>query len=193
MIKKLKIPLLFLLVLLILPLVSALTVTDTTFHSSVSNYTIYIDSITLDNVTVTNQTIEFYSLTSVGSNFINVNETYDARADFYGLGIGLIVRNINTSTDLFTSVAGSQDYNATFTPGQVLMIMIEEEEVCAIDSILPVSTIFLIIMMIMIFKFVLPSFNVKKLKFSLEHVVLILIGLIVLLMVSSSIVSLIMC
>lgn len=120
--KKLKISILPLLVLILLPSIYALTITNTTFHSSVSNYTIFVDSITLNNVTVTNLTIEFYNLTSVGSNFTNVNATYDARADFYGLEEGLTVRNINTSTDLFTSTTITQNYQAAFTPGEVLTI-----------------------------------------------------------------------
>ena len=112
------------LVLLLFPLVNALTITDTTYFSSVSNSTIFVDSITLDLVIVTNQSAEFYNLTSVGSNFTNTNATYNARADFYGLNVGLTIRNINTQQDLFTSASGSQNYNATFTPGQVIRTII---------------------------------------------------------------------
>ena len=71
---------------------------------------------------MTNETIEFHNLTSIGSNFTNTNATYNARADFYGLDIGLTIRNINITTDLFTSVSGSQNYNATFSSGQILRI-----------------------------------------------------------------------
>ena len=128
--KKLKIPILTLLVLILLPSIYALTVTNTTFHSSVSNYTIHVDSITLDNVTVTNTSITFYNLTSVGSNFTNTNSTYDAVASFVGLDVGLVVRNLNTSINLFTSTIGNQDYNATFTPGQMLRIIIDTSYQC---------------------------------------------------------------
>jgi len=121
--KKLKIPVLSLLVLILLPSVFALTITDTTFRSSVSNDTIFVDSITLDNVTVTNTTITFFNLTSVGSNFTNVNETFDATVRFVGLEINLSIRNVNTSTNLFSSTLGDQDFNATITPGQVLTII----------------------------------------------------------------------
>ncbi len=38
------------------------------------------------------------------------------------MDIGLTIRNINTSTDLFTSATGSQAFNATFTSGRVLRI-----------------------------------------------------------------------
>lgn len=122
--KKHPIPLLLLLVLLFLPFVHALTITDTTFQTSVSNFSIFVDSITLDNVTITNTTIQFFNLTSVGSNFTNVNDSFDATANFIGLEVNLTIRNVNTSTDLFTSSVGSQNFNATFTPGQVLRIIL---------------------------------------------------------------------
>lgn len=113
----------FLLILLVLPLVNAVVITNTTFFSNLSNYTIHVDNITLDQVTVTNLTIEFYNLSSIGSNFTNINTTYNARADFYGLDAGLTIRNINTSTDLFTSASGSQAYNATLISGHIIRIM----------------------------------------------------------------------
>lgn len=113
---------LFLLFLLVLPSVSALQINDTIFFSSDTNFTIFVDSITLDQVTVTNQTITFINLTSIGSNFTNINATFDARADFIGLTPGLVVRNVNTQTDLFQSKAANQNFNATFTPSQVLII-----------------------------------------------------------------------
>lgn len=121
---KKKLRILLLLSILILPtLASSLTITNTTFSTSVSNYTIYVDSITLDNVTVTSTTIEFYNLTSLGSNLTNINETYDSIASFYGLDIGLTLRNINTSTDLFTSASGGQDYDAALPQGHLLRVM----------------------------------------------------------------------
>ncbi len=130
--KKLKIPIFFFLALalFLLPSINALTINNTTFSTSISNYTIHVDLMELDEVNVTNYTISFYNVTSVGSNLTNINATYNARADFYGLDIGLTIRNINTSTDLFTSESGNQDYNATFTSGQVIRIMsdVTEEE-----------------------------------------------------------------
>ncbi len=110
------------LLLIIIPSVSALTITNTTFFASDNNFTILVDSIILDQVTVSNSSIEFFNLTSIGSNFTNTNATFDARADFLGLDIGLVVRNVNTATDLFTSTSGSQNFNATFTSGQVITI-----------------------------------------------------------------------
>ena len=77
----------------------------------------------LDQVTITNNSIELYNLTSVGSNFANTGVIYNAVISFFGLDTGLVVRNINTSTDLFISVLGNQDYNATFSPWQILRIM----------------------------------------------------------------------
>lgn len=121
---KKRLGIILLLCVLVLPsMVSALTVTNTTFYTSVSNYTVYVDSITLDNVTITNTTIEFYNLSSVGSNLTNINDTYNSRADFYGLDIGLTIRNINTTIDLFTATASSQDYNAALPIGNLLQIM----------------------------------------------------------------------
>jgi len=122
--KKLKIQIFFLLAfaLIIIPSASALTFNNTTFFSSESNSTIFVDSITLDNVTVTANFTEFFNLTSLGSNFTNTNVT-DAFAHFIGLNVGLVIRNINTSTDLFLSTLADQDFNATFTAGQLLRIV----------------------------------------------------------------------
>ena len=120
MLKK-KLPLL-LLILFILPSVSALTITDTTFFSSVSNSTIFIDTITLDEATVNNQTTQFFNLTSQDSKFFNTNATSTATAEFIGLQAGLLIHNINTSTDIFTSAIGNQNFNATFTAGQVIQV-----------------------------------------------------------------------
>ncbi len=109
--------------LLILPSVSAVTITNTTFFSSESNSTIFVDSITLDNATVTANVTQFINLTSVGSNFTNTNATSTAFADFIGLDINLTILNVNTSIELFTSTAGDQDFNASFIAGQVLRIL----------------------------------------------------------------------
>lgn len=111
------------LLLILIPLSSALTITDTTFFASSTNFTIFVDTITLDNVTITDTQIQFYNLTSTGSNFLNSNATFTAIAEFYGLSTGLTIRNVNTSTDLFTSASGDQNFNATFTSGQTIRIM----------------------------------------------------------------------
>jgi len=114
---------LILLILLILPLTSALTISDTTFFSSVSNFTIFVDGMTLDNVTVTNMSIQFIGLTSVTSNFTNTNTTFDAIASFFDLAVNLTVHNVNTSTDLFTASATNGNFNATIIPGNVITIL----------------------------------------------------------------------
>ncbi len=83
----------------------------------------------LDQVIVTNETIEIYNLTSIGTNFTNINNTYDAVINFLGLKVDLTLRNINTSSDVFTSIIGSQDYNATLTPWQLLRVMGEQTDI----------------------------------------------------------------
>ncbi len=101
---------------------SAVQINNTTFFASETNFTILVDFIDLDAVIVSNTSIQFHNLTSIGSNFTNTNATFDARADFIGLDIGLTIRNVNTATDLFTSSISNQDFNATFTSFQVLII-----------------------------------------------------------------------
>ncbi len=119
--KKLWI-LLTLSIIFILPSVSALTIDDTTYFASDLNFTIFVDSVTLDQVTVTATSISFVGVTSVASNFTNANATFDARADFIDLELGMIIHNLNTSTDLFTAEAGAVDFNVTFTTGQTIQI-----------------------------------------------------------------------
>lgn len=110
----------FLFLILTISSVSSLQINDTIFFASETNFTIFVDSITLDQVTVTNQSITFINLTSVGSNFTNINATFDARADFIGLALGLAIRNLNTSTDIFLSSVGDQNFNATFLSGHTI-------------------------------------------------------------------------
>ena len=112
--------------LLFLPLVSGVQIDDTTFFASETSYTIFVDSITLDQVFVSNVSIIFHNLTSLGSNFTNSNETFDAVASFIGLETGFTIRNINLSLDLFTSGVGSQDFNATFISGHTIRVIIKE-------------------------------------------------------------------
>lgn len=174
------IKILFLLSILFFPLISALTLTDTTFFASETNYTIFVDSITLDNVTITSTSITFFNLTSVGSNFTNTNVTFDAIASFIGLDVGLTIRNINTSTDLFTSSLGNQDYNATFTSEQIIRIMDSETYICslAIQSFLNLTLLFFVLAILSI-SLLIFSFNKK---FSLETnpktLIIIFVGLI---------------
>lgn len=120
--KKLSLVFLIGLVLLSVGTVEALDITDTTFFASESNSTVFVDFMSLDNVTVTAQRIEFYNVTTVGSNFTNTNATFNATIDFYGLAVGLIVHNVNTIENLFTPTVGNQNFNATFLAGQVLIL-----------------------------------------------------------------------
>lgn len=108
------------LILIVIPLSSALEITDTTFFSTGSNFTIFVDSISLDNVTVTPSSIIFTNLTSLGSNFSNTNLSFDATASFIGLDPSLAILNVNTSIRLFTSSIGNKNFNATFISGHVI-------------------------------------------------------------------------
>lgn len=118
-----KVLTLSLIALLLIPLTLGLTIENTTFFSSETNFTILVDKIILDAVNVSSTAITFQNLTSFGSNFTNVNQSFPARADFTGLIVGLSVRNINTSANLFTSTVGDQSANLTFQSGEVLQIV----------------------------------------------------------------------
>lgn len=109
-------------ILMFISLASAVVITDTTFFASTNNYTIFVDSLELENVTVTATSIQFFNINSSGANLTNTNATYDAVASLIGLPIGMNVLNVNTDTILFTSSASSQNFNATFTPGQTIRI-----------------------------------------------------------------------
>jgi len=168
------------LALLLLPCVNAVTITDTTFSTSISNYTIHVDSITLDNVTVTSTTIEFYNLISLGSNLTNTNDTYNSRADFYGLQTGLIVHNVNTSTDLFISSTGNQNYNAIFTPGQVLRITNDPVYSCtsADRTLLNLTTLFFSILIMALPLGLLIHNGKLSLETDIKIILIIFIGII---------------
>ncbi|KKL05389.1 hypothetical protein LCGC14_2606510 [marine sediment metagenome] len=117
---KKKLYLTFIFLLILLPSISALTITDTTFFASGSNYTIHVDTLVLDNVTVTANSIQFHNVTSLGTNFTNSNASFDAVASFFGLQVGYTITNVNETNDLFNSTALDQEFNATFTAGQVI-------------------------------------------------------------------------
>ncbi len=63
-------------------------------------------------------------MTSLGTNFTNTNLTFDAVASFFGLQIGHTITNVNTSDDLFNSTTTNQNFNATFTTGQVIITIL---------------------------------------------------------------------
>lgn len=116
----------FILAILLISTVSAVTITDTTFFSTGSNYTIFVDMMELDNVTVTAGSINFHDVTSLGTNLTNTNATFDAVASFFGLNLNFTLFNVNTSTNIFTSSPGAQDFNITFTPGEIIRIVIAD-------------------------------------------------------------------
>lgn len=174
-----KFPMLAIL-LILLPLSSALTFENTTFFASETNYTIHVDNMTLDNVTVTPTNIQFINLTSIGSQFTNVN-TSTAVADFIGLDIGLFIFNINLSEDLFKSTIGLQNFNASFLSGHVLIIRDFPFSLCSASqkSVL-LATI--IILAIAIFVFPLMIFlKAGKiiLNVSIKNVIIAFIAIII--------------
>lgn len=179
---KKKRSLLFLLAfaLILIPSINALTITDTTFFASVTNYTIHVDTITLDQVNVTNSSIEFANLTSTGSNFVNTNATFNAIANFVGLEVGLTIRNLNTSTDLFTSATGNQDFNATFTPGQNLRIMSTTTRVCSTGTrnLLRLTIIFFALAVLLIPIFILFMKGKIALDINTNKIILVFASLI---------------
>ncbi len=130
--KMKKIWILGILFLLNLFLLSALTIENTTFKTSVQNYTIYVNgSISLDKVIITNSTIEFYNL-SDGGRFDNTNETYVSIVSFYGINStkndvryenGTIIhnvtdRNISIPSDSYIEIGDSDmDYVCALPSG----------------------------------------------------------------------------
>lgn len=115
---------LFLILFLIclVPIGSALQMNDTVLFAPVTNYTIFIDSIMLDQVVVTNTTITLHNVTSTGTNLTNINSTL-AIVEFIGLRQNLTLRNTNTSTNLFTSNFSMEDFNLSLSPGDNVRIV----------------------------------------------------------------------
>lgn len=85
---------LFLLLLLLLPIASAVDINNTLFRNDITNYSIYInETVTFDEIRVTDAgRIEFYGLNTsltIGK-FYNLNDTYNSIIDFYNLTNALI-------------------------------------------------------------------------------------------------------
>lgn len=91
--------------------------------------------MTLDKVVVRADSIEFHEVTTRGSNFTDVNTSFNAVANFLNLPLNFTIFNVNTSTTLFTSGIGAQDFNASWTFGQVLTIGFFEEEITPGDKL----------------------------------------------------------
>lgn len=166
--RQLTLQVLLVLTLFLIPAVSAVTITDTTFSTSVTNFTIFVDTITLDNATVTTETITFENVTSSNTTLTNTNLTFTSIANFIGLDIGLTLFNVNTSTDVFRSIPGSQDFNATLLPLFQLQINSLPQNNCSqtTRSILNVTLIFLAIA---IFLIPLAMLYVKG-KLDIDHI-----------------------
>jgi len=99
-----------------LPLISAVTIENQTItFSSLSNSTIrWEQNTTLDQLTVNENVTEIYNLSTNGSIFTNINLTYNAQLNFYGLPNNWQVRNLTNNDLLFTSDGITDDYNVTF-------------------------------------------------------------------------------
>lgn len=173
--------LLIVLLFLSLTSVSALEITDTTFFSSATNFTIFVDSITLDNVTITENKIEFHNLSSIGSKFTNTNATFDARADFIGLNLSLRVRNFNTSENLFLSTLGSQNFNATFISGHTITIVLFRATACNLAERLILNTTLIFFALAILFIAIALMFRSGKLFLDLDarKILIVFVGVII--------------
>ncbi len=115
-----------LLLLLLLPVASAVDVTDTLFINTITNFSAYIDAtVTFDSVSVTDSgRIEFYMLNTQSTigKFENINATYISVIDIFNLtnalvyyGNGTILTqvftgNINISMAILSSVTVMNNY-----------------------------------------------------------------------------------
>ncbi len=130
----------------------------------------------------------------MGSNFRNTNLTSDAVATFVGLEINLTIRNINTSSNLFTSIIGDQDFNVTFSPGIVLQtIIIPSGCSTTTEAILNLAVVFLALAILFIS--ILILFVKGKLSLTVNPKILVIVfvgiilGLVFIQAISNSIVS----
>lgn len=174
------------LIIILLPLASSLVITNTTFFASETGYTIFVDSVTLDSTNVTNTSIEFDGVNSVLSRFTNTNLTTTAVANFVNLQDGFFIRNLNTSLFLFSSVLGNQDFNASFSPGQIIEITDTFIPQCTqaerpILNLILIFTGLIIMLAPIIFLFVKGNLidNVD-LKFFIMVFIIIMVGLVML-------------
>ena len=120
---KTRIIILTLMVFLVLPLVTAGSISNTNLSNSNSGNLVQVDSMTLTKLVINDTAIELYNVSSIGTNFTNMNLTANSSLYFYGLIIDLAVFNVNISNYLFNSTVGSQDYPANFNIGNVLRIL----------------------------------------------------------------------
>ena len=78
--------------LLVATMASAVTVTDTTFNTSVTNYSVYIDSMTVASTSTTNTTITFDGLNSSGTNFQNTGSG-ELQIELTNVAIGYTIKD----------------------------------------------------------------------------------------------------
>jgi len=112
------------LLILILPFISsAMIENQTIIQSSISNSTIRFEQdTTLDQLTVTNQLLEIYNI-STDAKFTNINQSYNAQLNFYGL-INALVYNGN-GTIFGSADANSNDGNVNmiFSPNNLSFVL----------------------------------------------------------------------
>ena len=101
---------------------SALTINDTTFFSSTTNYTIFVNqTINLSQIIVTSTAIEFYNLTTNNARFNNTNATYDAVVSFFGLNQPVNdIRHSNGT--IISSSLSNLDVNVTIPVGAYIEV-----------------------------------------------------------------------
>ena len=112
---KVKLVIFILVSIFLINLVSAVTITDTTFTTSDTNYSIYVNgSITLTQATVTNESIIFDNVNTTGT-FTNPNDTYDSQVNFVGLTSPYTKLTFDNGT---VRAVGVSDVNITIPAGR---------------------------------------------------------------------------
>jgi len=106
-----------------LPSVGATSISNTNLSNSGSGNFVQVDYMTLTELVINDTAIELYNVSSIGTNFTNVNPTSNSSIYFYGLIIGLSVFHVDNSNYLFNSTVGSQNYPATFETENILRIL----------------------------------------------------------------------
>ena len=113
------------LVLTLLPILSAVEIENQTItYSSLSNSTIrWEQDTTLDLLIVNGSMTRIYNLSTNGSIFTNINQTYNAQLNFYGLPNNWKVLNLTNNEVLFTSDGITDDYNVIFAPNIQIQVI----------------------------------------------------------------------
>lgn len=167
-----------LILILLLPLTSSVDISNTTFITNTTNFSVFVDSITLDLANITNESIFLHNVSSLGSNLTNTNPLVTATVDFIGLNLGFGIRNLNTSTTLFKSRIGSQDFGAIFIPDHTIQII--QGIVCTARDKAVLNLMLLFFALAIIILTFLFFFHKGDLKFNVntKMIVIIFIGII---------------